>query len=104
MLKGVCVGAGYFSRFQYEAWSRIPEVTISAVCNRDEEKGKEMAAEFGIPSFYLSVAEMLDKEQPDFMDIITPPETHLLFCREAYKRKVNVIVQKPLAPTLRQQA
>ena len=28
-LKGVCVGAGYFSHFQYEAWQRIPEVTIT---------------------------------------------------------------------------
>ena len=27
-LKGACVGAGYFSRFQYEAWARIPEVEI----------------------------------------------------------------------------
>ncbi len=25
-LKGVAMGAGYFSRFQYEAWTRIPEV------------------------------------------------------------------------------
>jgi D-apiose dehydrogenase len=100
MLRGVCVGAGYFSKFQYEAWSRIPEVTITALCNRDEEKGKEMAAEFRVPSFYTSVSEMLDKERPDFVDIITPPETHLEFCREAYKRKINVIVQKPLAPTL----
>jgi predicted dehydrogenase len=43
---------------------------------------------------------MLDKEQPDFMDIITPPETHLEFCREAFKRKIDVIVQKPLAPSI----
>jgi predicted dehydrogenase len=35
----------------------------------------------------------------DFIDIITPPETHLQICREAFKRKINVIVQKALAPT-----
>ena len=29
-LKGVCIGAGGFSHFQYEAWSRIPEVEIAA--------------------------------------------------------------------------
>lgn len=100
MLKGVCVGAGYFSRFQYEAWSRIPEVRIVALCNRDEAKGKLMAAEFGIANVYTSVGKMLDEERPHFMDIITPPETHLEFCREAYKRGIHVIVQKPLAPTL----
>ncbi len=100
MLKGVCVGAGYFSRFQYEAWQRIAEVKITALCNRDESKGKLLAQDFGIDNVYTSVGEMLEIEKPDFIDIITPPETHLEYCREAYKRKINVIVQKPLAPTI----
>jgi D-apiose dehydrogenase len=100
MLKGVCVGAGYFSRFQYEAWQRIPEVQITALCNRDAQKGRNLADDFGIKTAYTSVGEMLDAEQPDFIDIITPPETHLEYCREAFKRKVNVIVQKPFAQNL----
>ena len=37
-LKGAAIGAGYFSRFQYEAWTRIPEVEITAIYNRTEEK------------------------------------------------------------------
>jgi predicted dehydrogenase len=100
MLKGVCVGAGYFSRFQYEAWSRIPGVTITAICNRSIEKAEKLALDFGFANVYTSVSDMLDKEQPDFIDIITAPETHLNFCREAFKRKINIIVQKPLAPTI----
>ena len=100
MLKGVCVGAGYFSRFQYKAWSRIPEVRIVALCNRSKAKGIVIANDFQIPAVYTSLSNMLDTEQPDFIDIITPPETHLEFCREAFRRKVHVIVQKPLAPTL----
>lgn len=99
MLKGVCVGAGYFSWFQYEAWSRIAEVKITAICNQDKEKAITLANEFSIPKVYTSVVEMLDEEQPGFIDIITPPESHLEYCREAFKRKVNVIVQKPFAPT-----
>jgi hypothetical protein len=31
VIKGVGVGAGYFSHYQYEAWSRIPDVTITAI-------------------------------------------------------------------------
>ena len=38
-LKGVCIGAGYFSKFQYEAWNRIPEVSIAAMCNRNASRG-----------------------------------------------------------------
>jgi len=32
------MGAGYFSRFQYEAWTRIPEVEIAAIYNPTEER------------------------------------------------------------------
>jgi predicted dehydrogenase len=42
---------------------------------------------------------MLDAERPDFVDIITPPVTHLDMCRAAADRGVHIICQKPLAPT-----
>lgn len=100
MYKGVCVGTGYFSPFQYEAWNRLENVTITGLCCRTWEKGVELAQKFSIPAIYTSVAEMLDREQPDFLDIITPPESHLEYCREAFKRKIHVVVQKPLAPTI----
>lgn len=39
-LKGVGVGAGYFSHFHYDAWNRIPEVEITALCNFTIEKAR----------------------------------------------------------------
>jgi predicted dehydrogenase len=100
-LRGVCLGAGYFSRFQYEAWARIPEVEIVALANRDVAKARETAARHGIPRAYAwtDLAVMLDTEQPDFIDIITPPETHLTAVRLAAARGIAIICQKPLAPT-----
>ena len=100
-LRGVCVGAGYFSHYQYEAWRRIPEVEIRAVCNRSWDKAAEIAGTYRIPSVYGidDFRVMLRKERPDFVDIITPPSTHLELCRVALECEVNVICQKPLAPT-----
>lgn len=74
-LKGICLGAGYFSRFQYEAWTRIPEVHIAANSNRTLAKAETMASEFNVPNSYPwdQLEEMLEREQPDFIDIITPP-------------------------------
>ena len=46
-LKGVCIGAGYFSYFQYEAWTRIPEIEIVAFSNRDPVKAAEITKKFG---------------------------------------------------------
>ena len=98
-LKGVCVGAGYFSHFQYEAWQRIPDVTITAMCNRDPARAKTILEKFGIPRHYTDYRTMLEKERPDFVDIITPPPTHLEMCKTAADLGIHVICQKPLAPT-----
>ncbi|HMS71378.1 MAG TPA: Gfo/Idh/MocA family oxidoreductase, partial [Saprospiraceae bacterium] len=37
--------------------------------------------------------------QPDFVDIVTPPDSHLELCTIAAKNKSKIIIQKPLAPT-----
>jgi len=97
-LKGVAMGAGYFSRFQYEAWTRIPEVQIAALYNRTESKARELMARYGVPVYYPDWREMIDREKPDFVDLITPPETHEEMCAYAASRGVHIICQKPLAP------
>lgn len=99
-LRGVIVGAGYFARFQYEAWSRIPEVEIVACCDLVEEKARALMTQFGVPRYYSDWKEMIRSEQPDFIDIITPPPTHEAICAFAAERKLDIICQKPLAPTM----
>ena len=99
LYKGVAVGAGYFSGFQYDAWTRIPEVTITAMCNRNIGKAEPIMAQYGIPRHYTDYREMFEREKPDFVDIITPPDTHLEMCTVASEMGIDVICQKPLAPT-----
>ncbi len=98
--RAVGIGAGYFSGFQYEAWNRIPEVALAAISNRTESKARLRMAEYGIPRFYADWREMIDRERPDFVDIITPPETHEEICSHAASRGAAIVCQKPLAPTL----
>lgn len=97
--KAVAVGAGYFSHYQYEAWSRIPEVSLTAFCNRDPERARVIAERFGVPNHYTDYRKMLEAERPDFVDIITPPPMHLEMTRIAAEMGIGVICQKPLAPT-----
>lgn len=100
-LKGVCLGAGYFSHYQYEAWSRIPEVRIVALANRNGDRAQECADRHGVPRVYAwdDLDRMLDEQQPDFVDIITPPETHLALVERIAPRGIALICQKPVAPT-----
>ncbi|REE01190.1 Gfo/Idh/MocA family protein [Marinoscillum furvescens] len=99
-LKGVCVGVGYFAQFHYEAWARIPEVEILALCDLRLEEATEVARKWEIGVVYTDFEKMLDEQKPDFIDIITPPQTHLDIVKAAAKRGVNIICQKPLAPSL----
>ena len=98
-LSGAIIGAGYFAQFQYEAWTRIPEVQIVAASNRTIAKAEEQCAQYHIPRAYSDWKEMIDIEKPDFVDIITPPETHLEICQYLAERHIHMICQKPLAPT-----
>lgn len=99
-LKGVAVGAGYFSQFHFEAWSRLDDVELTAICDLDREKAEQAAMQYGVRKCYTEFLEMLDAEKPDFVDIITRPDSHLALMREAVGRGVAVICQKPLAPSI----
>ncbi len=94
------VGTGYFSRFQYEAWRRMQEVELVALCNRTEAHGRAAAETYGIPRVFTDCADMLDSAAPDLLDIITPPLTHLEIIRLAAARRIPTICQKPFCRDL----
>ena len=98
-LRGVVVGAGYFSKFHLSAWSRIDEVEIVALCDLDQEKAQRVAGVHGITNVYNDVSRMLSDQNPDFVDIVTRPDSHLDLVRSAADAGVSIICQKPLAPT-----
>jgi D-apiose dehydrogenase len=100
VIRVATVGTGYFSRFQYRAWARIAEVALVGVCNRTLTAAEAVASEFGIPAAFNDLGAMLDTVNPDLLDIITPPETHLDAIRQAAARGIDVICQKPFCRTL----
>lgn len=94
-LRVAVVGAGFFGRFHLDAWRRIPETELVALCERDRERAIAAAAEFGIPATFDDVGAMLDAVRPDILDIATPPPTHLPAIEQAAARGVATICQKP---------
>ncbi|MEM1396382.1 MAG: Gfo/Idh/MocA family oxidoreductase, partial [Pseudomonadota bacterium] len=97
MLRVATIGAGYFSQFHLEAWSRMADVELVAVCDSDLARAKEAAKQFKTVSTFDDARAMIDAVKPDRIDIITPPHTHetlLLLCAEA---GVDAVCQKPFA-------
>ncbi|MET0215664.1 MAG: Gfo/Idh/MocA family oxidoreductase [Vicinamibacterales bacterium] len=104
VLRGVSVGAGYFGQFHYDAWPRVSGVELVALCDRDRERAEGVARKFGVPKSYADAKTMLDVERPDFIDIITPPDTHFSLAKLAAERGIHVLCQKALAPSVREAA
>src|SRR5262245_226483 len=98
-LRGALVGAGYFSRFHLDAWARTPGARLVAVCDVSEERARDAAAKATGAAVYADAAQMLARERLDFLDIATPPSSHVALCEQAGAAGVHVLCQKPLAPS-----
>lgn len=98
-LKGLAIGAGYFSDYHYDAWARLKDADIIAICDSDLLKAQTMAKKYGISKAYADVDEMFVRERADFVDIITPPPTHFELVQKASDRGLAIICQKPIAPS-----
>lgn len=97
-----CVGAGYFAQFHLEAWQRLLDVNLVAICDQDHDKASAFAKRYSVPNVYTDIDELLQKESIDVLDIITPPETHFAICQKAAQKGIHIICQKPLAPSLKE--
>lgn len=97
-LRLAAIGAGFFSQYHYEAWSRMPEIRLESIAvRRDLARARTLAAGLGGVPVYDDVARMLDEVAPDLVDIITPPEGRDSLVRLVAARGIAMIAQKPLA-------
>ena len=88
------VGCGFFAQFHIDAWRRMEGVELVAAADPDLARAVKAA-----PHAYATLAEMLDAEELDIVDIATRPETHAALVKESLGRGLPTICQKPLAPT-----
>ena len=98
-LKGLLIGAGFFSRNHLHAWADVDGAEITAICDRDPARAKAAAREFGIAAWHTDAA-VLTAADFDFVDICTTMETHEALVSLAVDAGVPVIVQKPFAPDI----
>ncbi|MGH8617180.1 MAG: Gfo/Idh/MocA family protein [Burkholderiales bacterium] len=94
------IGAGDISRFHLLAWKKLPGVEVVAVCDLDPARARSRADEFGIPAVHTDAAAMFAAERLQAVDIATWRGTHGPLVRLAADHGVDVLCQKPLAPTL----
>jgi predicted dehydrogenase len=97
------IGAGMVSRHHLIAWAAISEqAQIVAIADPSRENAARRADEFRIPKLYADAKEMLEAAELDAVDIAAPRQFHAPLVRLAAQRRLPVLCQKPLAPTLQE--
>lgn len=101
-LRFAIFGTGFWSRYQLAAWREVKGAECVALYNRTRAKAGALGREFGIAAIYDDAEELLRRERPDFVDIITDVATHAPLTRLAARHGAAVICQKPMATSLRE--
>jgi predicted dehydrogenase len=95
-------GAGAISQYHLVGWSETPGAEVVAICDVDEARARAKAEAFGIPKVHTDFRAMIEAEQLDAVDIVTPVGTHAPLTRMAADAGLHVCCQKPLTPTVRE--
>jgi predicted dehydrogenase len=98
-LRFAVIGTGFWSNYQIAAWKELEGVELVAVYNRTRKRAEEVAAKFGVPKVYDDATELIENETLDFVDIITDVDSHADFTLLAANKGIDVICQKPMAPS-----
>lgn len=91
-----CIGAGYFSRFHFEAWDRLDRAELAGVCDLDHDKARAAPSQWA----FDDIEALIGVARPDLIDIITPPGGRLAVVQQVARHGLPMIVQKPLADDL----
>lgn len=95
------IGAGGIAGTHMRSLASFDDVEIVALADVNEEGMLTKAEQFGIPkeNLFTDYQQMLDKIEPDAVDVCTPNGLHAPNTIAALKAGAHVIVEKPMAMT-----
>ena len=95
-IKAAVIGAGEMGRSHMGSLNEVPEIELTAVVDPYEKAAVAAAEEFQIPQTYAQVSEMLERERPDYVVVVSPPLYHAEQTIAAYAAGAHVLCEKPL--------
>jgi predicted dehydrogenase len=83
------------------AFAACPDADLVALASRDERRAQALAATVGAPRTERTVEELVVAPDIDAVVICTPPHTHRELAERAVSAGKHVLLEKPVAHTLR---
>ena len=90
-------GTSFGSLVQIPVFQSHPRTQVVAVSSGRRERAEKTARDFGVAAHYTNFEEMLEKEKPDLVSIVTPPSLHCPMTLAAVGRGIHVLCEKPFA-------
>src|SRR5258708_18069723 len=84
--------AGHLQVFDHSATARVV-----ALCDVNPRNLAAAAERYSVEATYADYRELLEREELDAVDIVTPNDVHAEISLAAIRRGVNVLCEKPLA-------
>ena len=94
------LGCGKVAHLHAKAINNLPNAKLAGVWSRTNKTAQDFAAQYEVPS-YANITELVEKENIDLAIVCTPHPFHLKPVLEAAKSAANILVEKPLASTLK---
>ena len=102
-LKVALIGTGYFGRFHYAAWQRMPEVQLVGLLTVDAGEALVFQKAFGVSTIYGNLEELLNSDAA-LVDNVSPPHTHAHYVRHCVDVGKAVVCQKPFCVSVEEAA
>ena len=95
--KSAILGCGPRAAGHARAYEHVTRSRPVACCDLQRERLEAYAGQFGIPGRYTDLDEMLAREKPDLVHVVTPPTLRVSLMRRLAEAGVpGVIVEKPI--------
>ena len=94
-IKVAIVGAGGWGQQHARVFAGRNDIELCAIVGRTEAKTRRRAEEWGV-RYYLNIAQMLEREQPDLVSLSLPNMEHFAPTLEVIRAGFPLLVEKPL--------
>jgi predicted dehydrogenase len=91
------LGTSFGRLVQAPSYQRHAGFELVAIAGRDAAKTQRIAAELGVPAGYGDWRELLARERPELVSIVTPPDLHHDMMLAALAAGAHVLCEKPTA-------
>jgi len=97
----VAVVGGGIGRHHIEGWQKLAgQAEVRAICDVNETKAKEVAAEFKLPHAFTTLEQALTRDDLDVIDLCTPPFLHFEQIQAVLRAGKHAVCEKPLVSSL----